>query len=165
MVVVSLVGGFYPAFAAAIVASLLLNFYFVPPIHKFTISEPENVLALVVFVVIASLVSRVVDLAARRNSEAARSNAEAETLSTLAGSLLRGEQALPALLERVRETFAVHSVTLLRRDTDAPASVGADRVSTRRAACAAPGRAWPASARTRACGPRTATPRCPSETT
>jgi two-component system, OmpR family, sensor histidine kinase KdpD len=125
VVIVCLVGGFYPAFAAAIVASLLLNYYFVPPIHTFTISEPENVLSLAVFVVIASLVSRVVDLSARRSSEAARSNAEAETLSTLAGSLLRGEQALPALLDRVRETFAVHSVTLLRRDTAAPASAGA----------------------------------------
>ena len=125
VVIVSLIGGFYPAFATAIAASLLLNYYFVPPIHTFTISAPENVLALVVFVVIASLVSRVVDLAARRSSEAARSNAEAETLSTLAGSLLRGEQALPALLERVQETFAAHSVTLLRRDTDAPASTGA----------------------------------------
>ncbi len=70
---------------------------------------------------IAVLVSRVVDLAARRTVEAARSNAEAETLSTLAGSVLRGEQALPALLQRVKETFAVHSVTLLRRDTSAPA--------------------------------------------
>jgi two-component system sensor histidine kinase KdpD len=124
VVIVSLVGGFYPAFAAAIAASLLLNYYFVPPIHTFTISEPENVLSLVVFIAIGSLVSRVVDLSARRSSEAARSNAEAETLSTLAGSLLRGEQALPALLERVRETFAVHSVTLLRQDTAAPASDG-----------------------------------------
>jgi len=86
-------------------------------------------LALVVFVVTALLVSRVVDTAARRSSEAARSNAEAETLSTLAGSLLRGEHAIPALLERVRETFAVNSVTLLRRDTEAPASVGAQRRS------------------------------------
>ena len=68
-----------------------------------------------------------VDLAARRNAEAARSNAEAETLSTLAGSLLRGEQALPALLERIQETFAVGSVTLLRRDTGAPASAGRAR--------------------------------------
>jgi len=127
VIIVSLIGGFYPAFATALAASLLLNYYFVPPIHKFTISAPENVLALVVFVVIASLVSRVVDLAARRSSEAARSNAEAETLSTLAGSLLRGEQALPALLERVRETFVVHSVSLLRRDVDAPSSVGVDR--------------------------------------
>jgi two-component system sensor histidine kinase KdpD len=127
VIVASLVGGFYPAFAAAIIASLLLNYYFVAPIHQFTISEPENILALAVFLVIASLVSRVVDLAARRSTEAARSNAEAETISTLAGSLLRGEQALPALLERTRETFAVTSVTLLRRDSDAPASVGTER--------------------------------------
>jgi two-component system, OmpR family, sensor histidine kinase KdpD len=125
VVVVSLIGGFLPAFTAAIAASLLLNYYFVPPIHKFTISEPENILALAVFVVIASLVSRVVDLAARRYVEAARSNAEAETLSTLAGDVLRGESALPALLQRVQEAFAVVSVTLLRRDSDAPASEGA----------------------------------------
>jgi two-component system sensor histidine kinase KdpD len=122
VVVVSLIGGFYPAFVAALAASLTINWFFVPPLHKFTIDKPENVLALVVFVVIASLVSRVVDLAARRSGEAARSNAEAETLSTLAGSVLRGEQAIPALLERIRETFTVHSVTLLRRDIDAPAS-------------------------------------------
>jgi two-component system, OmpR family, sensor histidine kinase KdpD len=125
VVIAALAGGFYPAFVSAIAASLLINYYFVPPIHTFTISAPENVLALVVFVLIASLVSRVVDMAARRSSEAARSNAEAETLSTLAGSLLRGEQALPALLQRVQETFGVHSVTLLRRDSEAPASGGA----------------------------------------
>ena len=124
VIIVSLVGGFLPGFATAIVASLLLNYYFVPPFHKLTISEPENVLALVVFLVIASLVSRVVDLAARRSSEAARSNAEAETMSTLAGSLLRGEQAIPAMLERVQETFGVKNVSLLRRDSDAPASGG-----------------------------------------
>ncbi len=129
VVIVSLIGGIYPALATAIVASLLINYYFVPPIHTFTISQPENLLALIVFLVIAALVSRVVDFAARRNTEAARSNAEAETLSTLAGSLLRGEQALPALLERVRETFAVNSVTLLRRDTQAPASSGAASTS------------------------------------
>ncbi len=124
VVIVSLVGGFYPAFAAAVVASLLINFYFVPPFHTLEISTPANVLALIVFVVIASLVSRVVDLAARRTTEAARSNAEAETLSTLAGDLLRGERAVPALLQRVQETFAMSSVTLLRRENHAPGSAG-----------------------------------------
>jgi two-component system sensor histidine kinase KdpD len=124
VVICSLIGGFYPGLAAAIIASLLLNYYFVPPLHTFTIADGENVLALAVFVVIAALVSRVVDQAARRNVEAARSNAEAETLSTLAGSLLRGEQALPALMERVRETFAVSSVALLRCESEAPASSG-----------------------------------------
>ena len=36
---------------------------------------------------------------ARRTAQATRSRAEAELLSTLAGSVLRGEQALAALLE------------------------------------------------------------------
>jgi len=124
VVIAALVGGFYPAVVAAVAASLLLNYYFVKPLHRFAIAKPENLLALGVFVVIAVLVSRVVDQAARRNVEAARSNAEAETLSTLAGSLLRGQHALPALMERVRETFAVSGVTLLRRDSDIPASAG-----------------------------------------
>jgi two-component system sensor histidine kinase KdpD len=124
VVVVALVGGFLPAVVAAVVASLLLNYFVVAPVHTLTISEPENLLALIVFVLIAALVSRVVDAAARRSSEAARSNAEAETLSALSGSLLRGEQALPALLQSVRETFGATSVTLLRRESDAPASAG-----------------------------------------
>jgi two-component system sensor histidine kinase KdpD len=114
-VIVSLIGGFYPAFLAALAASLLINYYLVPPVHTFTIADPQNILALVVFVLIAAMVSRVVDVSARRTVEAARSNAESETLATLAGSLLRGEQALPALLERVQETFAVQSVSLLQK--------------------------------------------------
>ncbi|HTZ42219.1 MAG TPA: DUF4118 domain-containing protein [Jatrophihabitans sp.] len=116
VVICALVGGFWPALAAAVAASVLLNFYFAEPLHTFTISEPQNILALSVFVLIAVLVSRVVDQAARRTAEAARANAEAETLSTLAGSLLRGEQALPALLQRVAETFAVRGVELVRAD-------------------------------------------------
>ena len=124
VVLVSLVGGFLPALLSAIIASLLLNYYFVPPIYTFTISEPQNALAIAVFVLIATLVSRVVTLSAARATQAARASAEAETLSTLAGSLLRGETALTALLERVQETFAVQSVSLLRRSGAAPTSTG-----------------------------------------
>jgi len=115
VVVVALVGGILPAMLAAIGGSLLLNFYFVPPLHTFTIRETNNVLALVVFVLVAALVSSVVDLAARRTRQAARATAESETLGTLAGSILRGETALPALLERVRESFGLTCVTLLER--------------------------------------------------
>ncbi len=122
VIIVSLIGGFVTAFVSAIAASLLLNYYFVPPIHKLTISGPENIFALIVFVVVALLVAKVVDVAARHSSEAARSNAEAETISTLAGSLLRGEQAIPAMLERVRESFGAQDAALLRRESGAPAS-------------------------------------------
>ena len=113
VVAVALIGGIWPALGAAVVGSLLLNYYFVPPLHTFSISEGNNILALLVFVAVGAMVSRVVDLAARRTAQAARAAAEAETLFTLAGSVLRGQAALPALLEQVRTTFGMTSATLL----------------------------------------------------
>src|SRR3984885_10682497 len=112
---VALVGGFIPALVAAIVGSLLLNYYFTPPIHLFTISDGNNILALVLFVAVAIVVSSVVDRAARRSKQAARASAESELLVTTAGSVLRGQQALAAVLSRVREAFGLESVTLLER--------------------------------------------------
>jgi two-component system sensor histidine kinase KdpD len=119
VVVVALIGGLYPALAAALTAFLLLNYYFVPPIHQFTIAERENLLALVVFLLVAVAVAAAVDLAARRSSQAARARAEAETLSTVAGSVLRGSRPLPSLLDQLRETFQLTGVTLLERRDDA----------------------------------------------
>jgi two-component system sensor histidine kinase KdpD len=115
VIVVALVGGFLPALLAAVLGSLLLNYYFVPPVHKLTIAETNNALALVVFVVVAVLVSWVVDRAARRTRPAARASAESELLTTTAGSVLRGERAVTAVLDRVREAFGMDSVTLLER--------------------------------------------------
>jgi two-component system sensor histidine kinase KdpD len=115
IVVVALVGGLYPALVAAILGSLLLNYYFTPPIHQFTIAEHENLLALIVFLTVAVAVSITVDMAARRTREAASARAEAETLSTLAGSVLRGARPLPALLDQLRETLGFTGVTLLER--------------------------------------------------
>ena len=120
VVVVAVVGGLLPAMLAAVAGSVLLNYYFTPPLHTFNISETNNSLALGVFVLVAALVSSVVDLAARRTRQAARATAESETLGTLAGSILRGETALPALLERVREAFGLTSVTLLERIATTP---------------------------------------------
>jgi two-component system sensor histidine kinase KdpD len=124
VIAVALVGGFVPAVLEAIAGSLLLNFYFTPPIHRFTISEANNALALGVFVAVGLVVSSVVDDAARRTKQAARASAESELLVTTAGSVLRGQQALPAVLDRVKEAFGMDSVTLLER---APDLAGAPR--------------------------------------
>ncbi len=113
VIVVALVGGLIPALLEALAGSLLLNYYFTPPIHQFTIADANNAWAIVVFVLVAILVSTVVDIAARRTTQAARASAESELLVTTAGSVLRGQQALPALLERVRESFGMRSVSLL----------------------------------------------------
>jgi len=115
VIVVALVGGFIPAVVAAVLSSLLLNYYFTPPLYKFTIAQANNVLALVIFVAVGLVVSSVVDTAARRTKQAARSGAESELLATTAGSVLRGERALSAVLDRVREAFSMDSVTLLEQ--------------------------------------------------
>jgi len=112
---VALIGGFYPALGAAFAAGLLANYYFTQPFYRFTIAEPEHILALVVFVLVAIAVSIVVDLAARRTRQAAHSRAEAEALATLSGDVLRGERTLTALLSRTRELFGLESVQLLER--------------------------------------------------
>ncbi|GAB3765073.1 two-component system sensor histidine kinase KdpD [Nocardioides ginsengisegetis] len=117
-VVVSLVGGLAPALIAAVAGSALLNYFFTPPLHTLTISETNNALALLVFVLVAALVSSTVDAAARRTRQAARAAAESRTLANLAGSVLGGPDALTEMLQRVRETFALTSVTLLERGDD-----------------------------------------------
>ena len=73
VVAVALVGGLWPALAAAVAGSLLLNWFFTAPTGRFTIAERNNALALGVFAAVAAMVSAVVDLAARRSSQAARS--------------------------------------------------------------------------------------------
>src|SRR5262249_8465173 len=115
VIVVALVGGLVPALLAAVAGSLLLNYYFTPPIHKWTIAETNNVLALGVFVVVAVLVSWVVDNAPRGTPPAAPPRAASDPLATTAGSVLRGERPVTAVLDRVREAFGMESVTLLQR--------------------------------------------------
>jgi two-component system, OmpR family, sensor histidine kinase KdpD len=131
VIVVALTGGFLPALLAAVVGSLLLNYYFITPVHQLTIAQANNALALVVFVGVGLLVSWVVDIAARRTTQAARANAESELLATTAGSVLRGQQGLSALLDRIREAFGMDSVTLLEcaaPDGSPPAGASAERL-------------------------------------
>jgi two-component system sensor histidine kinase KdpD len=81
---VTLMGGFLPAVAAAIASCLLLNWYFTPPVHTWTIDSPQNILALVLFVAVAVTVSSVVHLAARRSALASGLAAEAARAQGLA---------------------------------------------------------------------------------
>ncbi|GAA2487253.1 hypothetical protein Ahu01nite_025150 [Winogradskya humida] len=122
---VALIGGLWPALLAAVTGSLVLNWFFTPPFHTFTIAESGNLLALAIFVLVALAVSWVVDTAARRTRQAAQAGADARILADVAGSVLRGARPLIALMERLRETFTLRSVTLLENGTEV-AKVGED---------------------------------------
>jgi len=118
VIVVALIGGLWPALVAAIAASLLLNYYFTPPLYTFTISDRNNALALLVFIGVAALVSALVERVVRRTTEAGRAQAEAAILAGLAGGILRGETSIQQILGRARETFGLTSVALLEREDD-----------------------------------------------
>ncbi|WP_329311123.1 sensor histidine kinase [Streptomyces sp. NBC_01262] len=113
---VACIGGVASAVLASVTASMVLNFFFIPPTGRFTIGEANNVLALVVFTVVAVIVATIVDRSLRQSRRAANASAEAETLSSMAGGILRGEQAVPELLERTRRIFGMDSALLVRRD-------------------------------------------------
>ena len=115
VVTVAGIGGTWPALGAAVVAFLCANWYFTPPIHTWTISEGQNVLALLVFLGVALFVSRFVDAAARRATEAARARSSASTLARLAATMGE-EDPLPALLSHLRTAFDLRGVAVLRKD-------------------------------------------------
>ena len=101
---VAVVGGFWPAVAAAVTASMLLNWFFTPPVHTFTIADPQNMLALLLFITVAVTVSSVVHLAARRAVQAARSREDAAALLALAQTVLGGADTPGAILTHLTST-------------------------------------------------------------
>ncbi|GGG06630.1 sensor protein KdpD [Rhodococcoides trifolii] len=126
---VSLLGGVAPAALSALFSALLLNYFFTDPLYSFTIAEPDNFVTTVVLLMVAVAVAVLVDSAAKRSREARRASQEAELLALFAGSVLRGAD-LPALLERVRETYGQRAVAVVRGGHEVVESVGQDPPDT-----------------------------------
>ncbi len=114
-VVVAVVGGLGPALLAVLVGGFALNFFLTPPLYSLTIAQTENAITVVAMLAVAVLVALVVDRAARRAEQAARSGAEAALLASFARTVLTRTDPLPRLLEKVREAFALDGVALLER--------------------------------------------------
>ncbi|HET7493349.1 MAG TPA: DUF4118 domain-containing protein, partial [Bradyrhizobium sp.] len=59
VVVVAVRYGLWPSLFASVAASLCYNFFFLPPVYTFTITDPTNIAAFFFFMLIAILVSNV----------------------------------------------------------------------------------------------------------
>ncbi|HZE40224.1 MAG TPA: DUF4118 domain-containing protein [Stackebrandtia sp.] len=112
---IALTGGIWPALLAAVGGFTMVNYFFIDPIHTFTVTERENLLALTIFTGLGLAGAIVVNILAHRTRQAARATAEAQTLATIAGSVLRGDNPMAALLGQIKGTFGLMSVTLLER--------------------------------------------------
>lgn len=82
-------GGYVVGLTTAVLSSLIVNFFFVPPLHRLTVQSPENAVALLLFLAVAlvgaSMLSRL------RRQAAIATARELEM-----GILLRGAQAVVA---------------------------------------------------------------------
>jgi two-component system, OmpR family, sensor histidine kinase KdpD len=115
VIAVAFIGGLWPAVLAAVLDSLLLNYFETDPVGTFSISDPQNLFALLVFLGAAITVSLLVGLSAKRTQEATRARAEAATLADLARDALIEDDTMAAFLDKVRETFQVPSAGLFTR--------------------------------------------------
>jgi two-component system sensor histidine kinase KdpD len=107
VIAVTIIGGFWPAVAAAVAAGLLVNWYFTPPVHTWTIEAPANILALLLFVTIAVTVSSIVHLAAGRNALATERANEAAMLLALARTVLGGDDSPQAVLDHLTASLGL----------------------------------------------------------
>jgi len=113
VVVVAAIGGFWPATVASIAGFLLLNWFFAPPLHTFTIGNGRDLLALLVFLVVGGVISTLVDQANRRRNDAHRARTEAQALARMASLVLGEEDPVPAIVADLVASFALEGAAVL----------------------------------------------------
>ena len=101
----SVVYGLWPSLAACVVSALAYNFFFLPPYYTFTIADPENVVALFFFVLVAAIASNLM-AGVRAQGVVARERAKATEDLYLFARKLAGVFTLDDLLWAAAYQFA-----------------------------------------------------------
>jgi len=132
LLVVVLVATFFQrsaALAASILAALSFNYFFLPPFYTLTVSDPENWLALLVFLAVALTVGHLSAVSNRRRIEAEHLYRELEAAFESASqteALKRSEKLKSSLLDAVTHDFRTPltsikaSVTMLIENEQLP---------------------------------------------
>jgi two-component system, OmpR family, sensor histidine kinase KdpD len=86
----------------SLASAAAFNFFHIPPLGRFTVSDPRNWAALAAFVLVSAVVSTMAELARSRAYEAERRRGEADLAASLARELLRGANTRTALSATAR---------------------------------------------------------------
>ena len=114
-------GGLRLATAVSLVAAAAYNFYFLPPIGTFTISDPQNWIALATFLITSIIGSQLSEKARSEARQARARQREVEMLFLLSADILQTDQlstlvvALPHILLSV---VGARSVAIFLLDAD-----------------------------------------------
>ena len=119
--------GLAPSLFACVAGSLAFNFFFLPPIYTFTVADPENVVALAFFLIVAVFVS---NITSRTRSEAltarrrARITAELFSFSQKLAGIVELDDLLWAIAHQVALMLNVRVVILLPKGDGVAVSSG-----------------------------------------
>ncbi len=108
-------GRLWVAVATAFVATGAFNFFFLPPIGTFTVNDPQNWVALLVFLVVAIVASNLSSVARSRATEAIARRDEVTRLFDLSRDILlttESASALPSLARHAARRFELETLTL-----------------------------------------------------
>lgn len=123
--------GLVQAIVASIAATMLLNYYFLPPTGTFTIADPQNWAALFTFLVTSLVASQLSDRAVRRAEEATDRQMDMERLYTLSRSIMLLDVEQPVGLQVAREIARIYefpSVAVFDRNKDRVYSAGPEDI-------------------------------------
>jgi two-component system, OmpR family, sensor histidine kinase KdpD len=108
VLLVATVWGLWLGLGTAVLSALVFNFFYLPPLRTFTIDAQHDIVALVVFIIVAVAAGTLAELARARAAEAERRRDEADRA-------LADAAALAAERDRMREE-AIEAEALRRSD-------------------------------------------------
>ncbi len=121
ILIVASLWGFFEAALASIAATLAFNYFFLPPILRFTIADPQNWVALFSFLTTALIASRLSAEAKRRALDAIARQQDLERLYTFSRAiqLIDNTEPFPKqLVRKVAEIFEMKAAVLYERRTE-----------------------------------------------
>jgi two-component system sensor histidine kinase KdpD len=118
VLVIATAWGLMEAVCAALFAVMCLNFFFLPPIGTFTITDPQNWVALFAFLATGIVASQLSSHAKRRAQEAEDRRLEMERLYALSRGILLTDPAQPVakqIAHQIAKIFDCRAVALYDR--------------------------------------------------
>ncbi len=109
-------GGQRAGVLVSVVAILAWDWFFIPPQHMVTIASARDVVALIVFLIVALLTGQLATSLRRRTQEALRRARGSEALYDLSMALIARQDladVLPLLTQRLRTTFNLEACAVL----------------------------------------------------
>jgi two-component system sensor histidine kinase KdpD len=121
VLVIATFWGFIEAAFASIAATAAFNFFFLPPVGRFTIADPQNWMALFSFLTTALIASRLSAKAKLRALDAVSRQRDLERLYTFSRAILLIDSAEPfakQLVQKLAEIFEISAAVLYDRRSE-----------------------------------------------